>query len=301
LLGIVSDWTTNFIDHYEVQFITQNENEITKNIFNYIIKYEPNTDVKKEILEVKKETLLEKSVWYLLNWTFENIAYSRKQSLKTLTEWCNEFINDEQFNSEEFKTRIDNYFIFSDITFILQDIGENPLKHQNWFETFYYYEESDLIVNGVRDKKKIYIPDIKNVNEKKLKFERLRDNISRFLESYRNNLGLNFISGFIRLALNEYDDSDGKLRFESALNKIKQTFLKSEQDDFLNRLKILGNSLNEEQKMFLCESLSKFFPENLEEFAEFYDLAYLLNDEYSKKITKIKKLNKLLYEQIRKI
>ena len=301
LLGIVSDWTTNFIDHYEVQFLTQNENEITKNIFNYIIKYEPNTDVKKEISEVKKESLLEKSVWYLLNWTFEYIVYSRKQSLKTLTEWCNEFINNEQFNSEEFKTRIDNYFIFSDITFILQDIGENPLKYQNWFETFYYYEESNLIANGIRDEKKIYIPDIINLNEKKIKFERLRDNISRFLESYRNNLGLNFISGFIRLALNEYDDSDGKLRFESALNKIKQTFVKREQEDFLNRLKILGNSLTEEQKMFLCESLSKIYPEKLEEFAEFYDLAYLLNDEYSKKITKIKKLNKLLYEQIRKI
>lgn len=301
LLGIVSDWTTNFIDHFEVQFKTQNEAAIIKSVSNYIIKYEPNTDVETEISIIQKTTILEKSVWYLLNWTFENIAYSRKQSLKTLTEWCTEFISNEGFNSEEFKRRIDNYFIFSDTTFILQDIGENPNKYANWFEAFFYYEETDKIVNGLTEKIKIYIPDIADFNEKKLKFERLRDNISRFLESYRNNLGLNFLSGFIRLALNEYQNSDGKERFESALKTIKETFIKSEQDDFFNKLMILGKNLNDEQKTELCQSISKFYPEKLEQLAEYYDLAYLLNDVYSKKISEIKKLNTLLYEQLTKI
>jgi ATP-dependent DNA helicase RecQ len=301
LLGIISDWTTNFIDHFEVQFKTQNETEILKSVSNYITKYEPNTDVETEISKVKKTTILEKSVWYLLNWTFENIAYNRKQSLKTLTEWCTEFISNEEFNSEEFKRRIDNYFIFSDTTFILQDIGENPNKYENWFEAFFYYEETDRIVNGLKEKIKIYIPEIVDLNEQKLKFERLRDNISRFLESYRNNLGLNFLSGFVRLTLNEYQDSDGKERFESALETIKQTFSKSEQDDFFNRLMILGKTLNEEQKMELCQSISKFFPEKLEQLADYYDLAYLLNDVYAQKLTELKKLNTLLYEQLTEI
>jgi ATP-dependent DNA helicase RecQ len=51
LLGIVSDWTTNFIDHFEVQFKTQNETTITKSVSNYITKYEPNTDVETEIIK----------------------------------------------------------------------------------------------------------------------------------------------------------------------------------------------------------------------------------------------------------
>ena len=124
LLGIISDWTTDFVNHFEVQFKTLNESSIIKSTSNYITKYEPHTDVKTEILKVEKTTILEKSVWYLLNWTFENIAYSRKQSLKTLSDWCNQFED-----SESFKRRIDNYFVFSDTTFVLQDIGENPNKY----------------------------------------------------------------------------------------------------------------------------------------------------------------------------
>ena len=103
------------------------------------------------------------------------------------------------------------------------------------------------------------------------------------------------------MALNEYQDSDGKERFESALETIKQTFSKSEQDDFLNRLMISGKSLNEEQKMELCQSISKFFPEKLEQLAEYYDLAYLLNDVYAQKLTELKKLNTILYEQLTEI
>jgi ATP-dependent DNA helicase RecQ len=274
LLGIVSDWTTNFIDHFEVQFKTQNETTITKSVSNYITKYEPNTDVETEISQVEKATILEKSVWYLLNWTFENIAYSRKQSLKTLSDWCNQFED-----SESFKSRIDSYFIFTETTFILQHIAENPKEFEKWFDV--------LTTN--------------NQFPNEVEFKKLRDSISRFLESYRNNLGLNFLSGFVRLALNEYQDSDGKERFESALETIKQTFSKSEQDDFLNRLMILGKNLNEEQKMELCQSISKFYPEKLEQLAEYYDLAYLLNDVYSQKLSQLKKLNTLLYEQLAEI
>jgi ATP-dependent DNA helicase RecQ len=274
LLGVVSDWTTNFIDHFEVKFKTQNETTITKSVSNYITKYEPNTDVETEISKVEKSTILEKSVWYLLNWTFENIAYSRKQSLKTLSDWCNQFED-----SESFKSRIDSYFIFTETTFILQHIAENPKESEKWFDV--------LTTN--------------NQFPNEVEFKKLRDIISRFLESYRNNLGLNFLSGFVRLALNEYQDSDGKERFESALETIKQTFSKSEQDDFLNRLMVLGKNLNEEQKMELCQSISKFYPEKLEKLAEYYDLAYLLNDVYSQKLSQLKKLNTLLYEQLAEI
>ena len=126
----------------------------------------------------------------------------------------------------------------------------------------------------------------------------MRDTISRFLENNRNNTGLNFLSGFIRLALNQYQDSDGKERFESALKTIKQTFSNSEQEDLLNKLMILGKNLNENQKMELCQSITKFYPEKLEYLAEYYDLAYLLNDKYAQKLSQLKKLNTLLYEQL---
>lgn len=274
LLGIVSDWTTNFINHFEVQFNSLNESHIIKSVSDYIAKYEPNTDVKKELQKIQQNTVLEKAVWYLLNWTFENIAYSRKQSLKTLSDWCSEFED-----SESFKQRIDSYFIFSETTFVLQHIAENPKDYEQWFEV--------LTTN--------------NQFPNRTEFEKLKDSISRFLESYRNSVGLNFVSGFVRLALDEYEDSDGKERFESALSSVKETFTHEQQIDFLNRLKALGKHLTEEQKMDLCQSISKYYPEMLEELAEYYDLAYLLNDVYAQKIKELKKLNKKLYEQLAEI
>jgi ATP-dependent DNA helicase RecQ len=297
LLGIISDWTTNFVNHFEVQFKTLDDGLIIKSISNYISKYEPNTDVEKEISKVEKTTTLEKSVWFLLNWIFENIAYSRKQSLKTLNEFCSNFKN-----SDDFKKRIDSYFVFSSTTFILQNIGENPSNYSNWFEAFYIYEETnEYDENNLKKINKIYIPEIVNLELRNEEYLKLKDTISRFLIDIKNNTGLNFLSGFVRLALNEYQDSDGKERFESALEIIKNTFSKREQDDFLNRLMILGKSLNEEQNMELCQSISKLFPEKLEQFAEYYDLSYLLNDFYAQKLTVLKKINTLLYEQLAEI
>jgi len=274
LLGVVSDWTTDFINHFEVQFNSLNENNIVKNVSDYIAKYETNVDVKTELQKVSQNTILEKSIWYLLNWTFENIAYNRKQSLKTLSDWCSEFKD-----SESFKQRIDSYFIFSETTFVLQHIAENTKEYEKWFEV--------LTTN--------------NQFPNKTEFEKLRDSISRFLESYRNNIGLNFLSGFVRLALNEYENSDGKERFESALSSIKGTFTKGEQYDSLNRLKVLGKHLSEEQKMELSQSISKFYPELLEELAEYYNLAYLLNGVYAVKVKELKQLNKKLYERFTEI
>ncbi|OFX56895.1 MAG: hypothetical protein A2046_00060 [Bacteroidetes bacterium GWA2_30_7] len=274
LLGIVSDWTTDFNTHYEVHFNVVNDSAIVKSVSSYIAKYEPNTDVATEISKIKKSSVLEKSIWYLLNWTFENIAYNRKQSLKTLSDWCSQFED-----SDSFKSRIDSYFIFSETTFVLQHIAENPKEYEKWFEV--------LTTN--------------NQFPNELEFKKLRDSISRFLESYRNNLGLNFLSGFVRLALNEYQDSDGRERFESAIETIKLTFSISDQEKFLSTLMVLGKNLDEDQKMMLCLSLTKFYPEKLEILAEYYDLAYLLNDVYSEKLIELKKLNIQLYEQLAEI
>lgn len=294
LLGIVSDWTTDFRTNYVVQFNRIDDDNIIKSVSNYITKYEPTTNVEKGIRAVERDTILEKSIWYLLNWTFENIAYSRKQSLKTLSEFCSTFTN-----SDDFKKRIDSYFVFSNTTFILQEIGESPNKYNLWFEAFYTYEETkELDENNLKIVRKIYIPEIQNLDLKLEEYGKLRDTISRFLENNRNNTGLNFLSGFVRLALNQYQDSDGKERFESALKTIKQTFSNSEQEDLLNKLMILGKNLNENQKMELCQSITKFYPEKLEYLAEYYDLAHLLNDKYAQKLSQLKKLNTLLYEQL---
>jgi len=298
LLGIVSDWTTNFIDHFEVQFKTLDENHIIKSVSDYITKYEPNTDVKMDLEKIPQNSILEKSVWYLLNWTFENIAFSRKESLRTLAEWCTEFKD-----SESFKRRIDSYFKFTDTTFILQHITENPNDYLQWFEAFYLNEATKSFDdNGNRIYKKVHIPEIVDPQAKIEEYQKMKDGISRFYESSRGkNEGINFLSGFVHLALNDYENSRGKDLFESALSSIKQTFNEEKQSDFLYRLKVLGKHLTEEQQLDLCLSITKPYPNLLEELAEYYGLAYLLNDVYSQKLQELKKLNKKLYEQLAEI
>lgn len=298
LLGIVSDWTTNFIDHFDVQFNSLNENHIIKSVSDYITKYEPNTDVKKELQNIPQSTILEKAVWYILKWTFDNIAFSRKESLRTLSEWCTEFTD-----SESFKRRIDSYFKFTDTTFILQHITENPNDYLQWFEAFYLNEATkDFDENGNRIYKKIHIPQIAGQQARIEEYQKMKDAISRFYESSRGkNEGINFLSGFVHLALNDYENSRGKELFESALSSVKETFTKEQQQDFLNRLKVLGKHLTEEQKMELSQSVLRYYPEMLEELAEYYGLAYLLNDVYAEKLKELKKLNRKLYEQLTEI
>ncbi len=101
LLGIVSDWSTNFIDHFEVDFCTLDEESILSNVSQYVNKYEPDRDVRLAIYKVDKSLLIDKAIWYLLSWIFNNISYNRKQSLKTLLDWCRGYKD-----SDSFKNRI---------------------------------------------------------------------------------------------------------------------------------------------------------------------------------------------------
>ena len=298
LLGLVDDWTTDFRNHYEVEFNTLDEENILKSVSKYINKYEPATDVKAEILKVDKKSILEKATWYLLQWIFEYITYNRKQALKTLSDWCIDFNN-----SETFKQRIDNYFRVTETTSILQHIAEHPIEYKKWFDALYLLEETnEKDENGLKLKTQVYIPQIEDTIRRKKEYEKLRDSISRFLESYRNNIGLDFLSGFVRLALNEYENTDGKQRLESTLGVIKhdnQTFSEDNQTDFFGRLKELGTYLTEEQKEKLCDSIVKYHPEMLEELADYYDLPSLLCGMYEEGLNRIKQINLQLYEQFK--
>jgi ATP-dependent DNA helicase RecQ len=283
LLGIVSDWTTDFINHFEVEFNTISEKSILENLSGYILKYEPDRNVQEDILSLNQKTYLEKAVWFLLNWIFENIAYNRKQSLKTLVDWSDDFKD-----SDTFKRRIDNYFKFTESTFVLQHISENPLDYSQWFEALKIVEQDvqNKIINT------IYLPAINDRETRQVYFENLRDAMSRFLESYQNNAGLNLISGIVRLFLHEYDDPDGRNRFENALSIIsKDSFDNETQQSIINQLKSIGDYLAQEMQYALCKSITTYYPFLLEELAEHFGLLDLLNNAYAKKSKRIKFYN----------
>lgn len=299
LLGLVKDWTNDFTQFFEVTFDSEEENHILKSLENYIGKYEPTKDIKSEIENVNEETFLKKATKYLLQWIFDHIVYNRKQSLKTLYDWCLDFKG-----SDDFKARLDSYFVFNDVTAILQTIGEKPFEYEQWFKVFYYQESTNEIKEGNYVSNSIFIPAIKDNRLKNEKYRNLQDAVSRFLESYQNNVGLNFVSGLIRLVLDDFNNSDGEPRFKEAFKSIKndkKSFSAEHQNFILEKLVELGSYFKTEQKEILCDVIKEYYPEKLEFFAEKFDLPYLLYDNYRQKLQQIKDLNTKLYEQIRTI
>lgn len=299
LLGLVKDWTNNFKQFFEVTFGSEEENHILKSLENYIGKYEPTKDIKAEVEKMEEVTFLRKATKYLLQWIFDHIIYNRKQSLKTLYDWCLDFKG-----SDDFKARLDSYFVFNDVTAILQTIGEKPFEYEQWFKVFYYQESTNEIKEGNYISNNIFIPAIKDNRLKNEKYRNLQDAVSRFLESYQNNVGLNFISGLIRLVLDDFNNLDGESRFKRAFESIKndeKSFPTEHQNFILEKLVDLGSYFKTEQKEILCDVIKEYYPEKLEFFAEKFDLPYLLYDNYRKKLQQIKDLNTKLYEQVRTI
>lgn len=289
LLGIVDDWTRDFKSNFTVKFNTTAPERIIESLTTYIQKYIPSEDVLTNIKAVSHEecdTLLEKAVWYLLDWIFRHITESRKQSLKTLSDWCLEYQD-----SASFKRRIDSYFTFNESTFVLQHIAEHPHDYKQWFVAFY------------NNNKFITEPELM----------KLRDRLSRFLESYHNNPGLNFVSGMVRAMLNDFNDSDGRIRFENAIKAVAEADSKiltkeTHKDEVTNNDFIVGiipflkdSKLSSELLTDVCGIILHYFPTLTTKMAEEFDMPWLYNNIINENIIKLRNLNIKLYEQIGRI
>lgn len=275
LLGVITDWTRDFNKYFHIKFSTTKETIVLHSLSSYLVKYDASLNVEKEVQAVSNpncKTTLDKAAWYLLDWIFRNITETRKQALKTLSDWCCEFTT-----SDAFKQRIDSYFTFNESTFVLQHVAEHPNDIEQWFEVF--YSNSKIITTS--------------------EFMKLRDRLSRFLESYHHSVGLDIISGFVRLYLNNYEDSDGRQRFEDALSRLKNDYSKQQQDTFISLLmKLIRDAeLPIIQLNDLCLSIIKYFPELLMQLATNFNMPQLLNEQINLNIQKLNKINKQLYEQ----
>lgn len=216
-LGIVEDWTVKdfFNGEYVVDFCNYSENTIKDSLIFTISKYSDKNVLDALIMEgfneARNSNTIDQSIRALLQWVNKHFVYNRRQSLKNIYESClNYFANDPsgdpKLRSIEFKNALENYFKFSEASFVLQHISENSFDFEKWFEVFYLLQNegqkeyrTDCVLNSQQ------LIDLQN-------------NLSRFLESYANNVGLNFISGILRLMNNDFENSDGKNRLEQSFN-----------------------------------------------------------------------------------
>ncbi len=287
-LGVVKDWTVDFISNqYELIIGDINTNKIQHSVENSIKKYDKefsfdnllNNNNKhyqnlKKIFSDNETDEVKKYIKILLQWNYDTFAYSRRKSLSTVYENCMKVANDEM-SREDFKSTIENYFRFSNKAHILQYIADNPQDYKKWFEVFYVFQDS-IQTEQVIDTKEA---------------QNLVGTISRFLESYMHNTGLDFISGFLRLIVNEYSHIDGKPRFESALNEIKnydKNIMFNIMEDLLN---IASQNLNSEQKNILSKSLIDNISNNKDFLYKIHDK---LKDENSLFVVSSDFLNRII-------
>jgi ATP-dependent DNA helicase RecQ len=216
-LGIVSDWVIEdfFNGKLYVEFECIDEDRLTLNIENTIRKYEPDfrlNDILKsenQFYKVITQRLARGSVTktqfvflVLLLWSYDHFAYNRRQSLKTVYEQCSDLAAGV-IGEDEFKERLEGYFKFNESSHLLHHLAENSADIGTWLTVF--FNENEEGVEELLSEKEINI---------------LREQLSRFLESYKNNTCLNYLSGILRLISDQFDDADGERRMAASLERL---------------------------------------------------------------------------------
>lgn len=240
LVGVVDDWTVDWKrKKIKVYFKNYDNNSLIETTQRYIHHYNNDYDIRmdnnflgydkgdEETLNISCSETIERVLNAFLIWYEEDIIYSRKQALLTVMDSCEEYAS---IGPVEFKRRMEAYFQLDDVSDMLGSIADEPRNYKEWF-TF--------------------------LNPDKLKRERIRDimmNLNRFLESYRNNVGLNYISGIVSIFNNSFDSTNGEDRLLMAMEKI--------------------NTFDPEAKEYILKETAKLFLEmgNVEEketFSEF--------------------------------
>jgi ATP-dependent DNA helicase RecQ len=282
LLNVVSDYTVDYVgNNFEVSFHQKTDESVFDGLYSYIFKYEPIT--KDELLSkvnlLTDTNLTARCLRHLIYWIYDNIAYQRRQALKDIAELCRNYKN-----SDDFKRQIVAYFEVNEITFLLQHISEHPNDFQKWFDVFVKRNQKFEVLGYVlKDKKET---------------ENLKLKLQRFLESYKNNAGLNFISGIVRLFLNEFDDQDGRTRFEQSLESIKEHFEESEIDDVITKTLELAILLDTVGRFNLSSSVLKYFPMYSQQFYDVLGDTNSLDFILQLQTNRLQKINSNLYGEL---
>lgn len=299
-LGVIEDWTiSDFFrgGSFDVDFAEFSEESIKQSLLFTIKEYDKEFSFDTILIDEKYRTykkilnaptnysLIDKYILILLQWSYDNFAYNRRQSLKNIYENCCDFA-DGEITSAEFKVRLENYFKFTQKSYVLQHIAENPKDFEKWFEVFYQIDKNITTNTFITRRQQ----------------ESLRDNLSRFLESYMHNTGLDLISGLVRLLLDDYGNSDGRDRLETSLEQI-QHYESADKEFIVGQILKIGQELSNNNKSYLAESLYKFF--NSQEFL--LRISKSLGDSFSMATlveqanNRLKTINEKIYGGFRKV
>lgn len=294
-MGIVRDWVIEdfFAGIFLVYLNKFDDKSVSTAIETTVSKYESGfslddffvaPDGYYEILVNRyysgKATKLETYIGIFLLWSYDHFVYNRRQSLKNVYEQCS-MLADRQITPEQFKVNLENYFKFNEGSDALFNIANHPGDISLWLLPFYDPEQLDKKV--IASEKYIY---------------QVRAQLSRFLESYKDNPGLNFVSGILRLMANDFDNADGRQRLEHSFKFLK-SFASKEVNSFVQALSELKTVLDIYQRDRLTPVLLSFFSEHIaiDEMYRLFEDNHSLSLALQNRVNAIQNINNRLRGQ----
>ncbi len=280
ILGIVKDWTVKYFTFQQgilsVEFAGVDAENVKKSLLHYIRKHDAEfsldgklTDYKiyYDLLEKFKGKPVRAFLLILIIWTNNTILYNRLQSSKNMLDFCSPEVTDA-----EFRKNIIDFFKYTEQTVIFDSIVEEPRNFQNWFAILTYRQDN---VNYLITKEKA---------------QSISSSLRRYLESYANNTGLNYLSGMLALICGNFEGLDGAGRLFDSFRNIKESFEQDAQQKIILKTLQIVPLLAEKEKNLFSETFLKIYPELAalvhETLKDFYSLSFIIN----KKTLKIKNL-----------
>lgn len=218
-LGIVSDWVIeDFVNGtLQVEFQCPEIDALVSNIERTVRKYDPKFELRaiyeskneyyKIICEKLRKGSIDKTKFIflvLLLWSYDHFVYNRRQSQKNVYEQCVTVASQGASLEAEFKAKLEGYFKHDKSSQRLLHLAENSADTSIWLSLF-YTEDNETGEASLLTSAELTI---------------LSGQISRFLESYKDNPCLDYLSGVVRLSTDEFDDTDGELRMASAFDNL---------------------------------------------------------------------------------
>lgn len=282
LLGVVESWTVEYISDeqgfVDVDYVGLDENDMEEKLIRYIRKHDVEFKLDGTVTKYQKyysilheeNKRITQIIKVLLEWGNDNILYNRLQSTYNMMQFCQSSVSDE-----EFRNRVNDYFKYSEKTVVFDNIIQNPKGYQNWFEIFW---DKDVVTN-----------EIVGVVTREKATSTLAS-LSRYLESYGNNTGLNYLCGMLRLYCGEYKGTEGEWRLDSSVQSVKETMSATEQKKIFDMTLKIATKFSLEEKDMLSQVLMRYYPKNGHEIFDTLNDRFSLSIELDKLARKAKKI-----------
>ena len=278
ILGIVKDWTVNYYNLFKGECVAYmaDSNKITyesvySSFLKYVRKYDSefspdDYEIYTEFTE-KEDKQISDVIRLLIKWTNNNIVYNRVQCSKTMMDWCSKDVDDETF-----RENLEGYFRSSEEIAALKQIADNPKNWKDWFKIFFRFD------HGKRNDFEIIDKDTVKLNHASLQ---------RFLESYQNNTGLNYLDGMFQIMYKDQVGDNDLIRMKRSMEAIK----KMSEDDQIgiikSTLELAATLENQNAAITLSKLIIDYFPDKARMVFDYLHDNYSLMIELEKAIKRM--------------